>query len=115
MTMATSTIKNMSGAEEISVTLINNFEVPTWGYVRAYKAGSLCIVYISGLRRTTAVTSNTEFATIGAVPKLYTTGSLIDGNTESAIAQTNANSSRLWVNSMTANVTYFGQMVFPIN
>lgn len=112
--MATSTIKNMSGAEEISVTLINNFELPTWGYVRAYKIGSLCIVTISGLRRPTAVTTNTACIRLGVTSKYQLTSGLIDGNTESAILQADTNSSDLLVNSMNANTYYYGQMIFPI-
>ncbi len=112
--MATSTIKNTNGAEEINVTLLNNFELPTWGYVRAFKIGSLCIVAISGLRRATAVTTNTACIRLGVKSKYQLTGGLIDGSTESAILQADTNSPDLLVNSMNANTAYFGQIIFPI-
>ena len=112
--MATSTIKNINGAEEVSVTLLNNFELPTWGYVRAFKIGSLCIVAISGLRRPTAVTTNTACIRLGVTSKYQLTGGLIDGNNESAILQADTGSSDLLVNTMNANTAYFGQIIFPI-
>lgn len=103
--------------EEVSVTLVNGFTVnASWGNIKAYKGGGLCVLTFSGLLSSTAVTANTAFASLPVRAKGIATaiGGSASTSNKQCILQCIENDARMYVNTMDANIAYFGQIVFPI-
>ncbi len=113
--MTESKIKNIVGAEELSTTLLNNFTIESWGFIKAYKIGGICLVTFSGLSRTTSAHNDTPFLEIPGItikyPSMTTAG---NGSTEQIMVAAFENDNKVLVNSLEANVYYFGQIVIAI-
>ena len=107
-------LAKMLNYEVVPVTLINSFTLPTWGYIKAYRIGHVCMLTFSGVRKSTATTSNTQFATIPLTIKEDMTTSAVDGNGDTAIVQVMKGTSAIYINNANANTTYFGQLIFIV-
>lgn len=96
-------------------TLVNSFTVASWGGVNGYKLGKLCVVNFHGLQRTTAVTSETQVASIPYRIASAGTVTLSNLSSDTANLRADLGTTKLMVNSMNASTNYFGQIVFFVD
>ena len=104
--------ENLSAVTEENITLKSGFTLSSWGTAKLIKYGKLCILHLWGFRTTSNITSDTEFATLDGEFKAIG-GQLTAGNSSYAnpLIRIDASGS-LQVGTMTANVNYYGQLVF---
>ena len=100
--------------EVVPVTLTNGYTLASWGYIKAYRFGHICMLTFSGLKRSTATTSNTQFASIPLTAMENMTTSIVDGAGDTAIVQAMKGTSELYINAANANTYYFGQLIFIV-
>ena len=107
-------IANTLNYEVVPVTLTNGYTLASWGYIKAYRFGYICMLTFSGLKRSTATTSNTQFASIPFTVMENMTTSAIDGGSDTAIVQAMKGTSEIYINAANANANYFGQLIFIV-
>lgn len=100
--------------EVVPVTLTNDYTLASWGYIKAYRFGYICMLTFSGLKRSTATTSNTQFASIPFTVMENMTTSAVDGAGDTAIVQAMKDTSEIYINAANANANYFGQLIFIV-
>lgn len=100
--------------EVVPVTLTNGYTLASWGYIKAYRFGYICMLTFSGLKSSTAATSNTQFASIPLTAMENMTTSAVDGAGDTAIVQAMQGTNEIYINATTANANYFGQLIFVV-
>ena len=101
--------------ETFSLTLVNNFELYNWGFIRLFRCGKIVIITASGLYRTVDTTSDTKIADLPfSVKSVAGTGAVTDDqNAKSQIII--ASGTTLQINNVVANKAVFFNLVTTIN
>ena len=98
-------------AETFSLTLVNNFALYNWGFIKLYRCGKIVIITASGLYRSVDTTSDTKIANLPFNVKAVSgTGAVTDDeNAKSPIII--ADNTNLQINNLSANHAVFFNIV----
>lgn len=97
----------------LTITLKTGFSLASWGWIRAVKVGHICIITFSGLKSDSAISSETNMATIDGISANGMHFSIIGGNNTTGLIRNDG--STIVVNNMVANTNYFGELIMAIN
>lgn len=93
-------------------TLRNGFTVASWGGIHGYKLGKMCVVNFHGIQRSQEVTSELIIASIPYTTISEGTSMLSTNGSDNANIRISKNDVDIFVNSLSANTAYMGQIVF---
>ena len=101
--------------ETFSLTLVNNFALYNWGFIRLFRCGKIVIITASGLYRNADTYTDTQIADLPfSVKSVAGTGAATDDeNAKSPIII--ASGTTLQINNLAANKAVFFNLVTTIN
>lgn len=106
-------ITSALSAEPLTLTLQSGFSIPAWGNVLGFRIGNIGIVTLHGITSASNVSTDTAAVNMNVRGEATST-CLADPSANGVANLMIQGGNSILVNQMTANVRYYGTIVFVI-